>query len=236
MPMIQDRLAQIEEKIEQICQKIGRDPKEIILIGVSKNASVEKVNEALRCGLKHIGENRVQEALKKFPLIDQSHHKVIKHMIGHLQTNKVKSALPLFELIQSVDSFKVAREIDKQAFQLNRIVDVLIQINTSQEKQKFGLPSQKTKITLEQMIPLKHIHIQGLMTMAPFTEDETQIHLCFSQLREMRDELNKIFAGLKQIDLRYLSMGMSHDYEIALKEGANMLRIGRAIFEEEKEP
>ena len=231
--MIQENVAQILQNISSICAKLGRDPKSVTLIGVTKTADVSKIKEAIDAGIAHIGENKVQEGQNKFPSLEQlTGKKVTKHLIGHLQTNKAKHALKFFDLIQSVDSFKLAEEIDKQAEKLGRSADILVQIKTSGEEQKFGAGPSEALELIEQISQLKNIRILGLMTMAPFTEDETQIRPCFQALREIRDQAQKKFAGQEKVQMKYLSMGMTDDYKIALEEGSNMVRIGRAIFKE----
>jgi len=231
MAMIREHLASIQKNISLICQRLGRNPAEITLVGVTKYATVEKIKEALACGLTDVGENKVQEAEKKFPQLDSIAPKLRTHMIGHLQTNKVKDALKYFDLIQSVDSLKLAQEIDKQATKINRIVNILVQVNTSGEDQKYGVEKTQVLGLLEQMAVLKHLRILGLMTMAAFTEDREAVHTSFRSLREIRDQVAKKFGGHERIKMQYLSMGMTDDYEIALEEGSNMVRIGRAIFQ-----
>ena len=226
--MIRDRIAKIEENIARICQKSGRNPKEITLVGVTKYSTTAQIQEAIKAGLKHVAENRVQEAVQKFPLLKS----VTKHLIGHLQTNKVKAALTVVDLIQSVDSLKLAQEIAKHAQKLNRSIDVLIEVNTSGEEQKYGLKSEDVLPLLQALQPLKEIRVRGLMTMAPYTDDQAIMRRCFQLLRKMRDHVSQNFAGSSQVQMKYLSMGMSGDYEIAIEEGSNMVRIGSAIFKE----
>ncbi len=228
--MIQANITRILHDIDGICQKNGRDPGEIIVVGVSKFADAAKINEALRFGLKHIGENKIQEAHDKFPSLKSSCGKVTKHMIGHLQTNKVKLALQLFDLIQSVDSIKLAEAIERQASKLNRTSDILIQVNTAGEQQKFGCPPGEVFDLVDRVTSLKHIHVLGLMTIAPRLQDKKVVRQCFRDLRVLRDQINAQFSNIENVEMKYLSMGMSEDYGIALEEGANMLRIGRAIF------
>jgi pyridoxal phosphate enzyme (YggS family) len=226
--MIQDNIARIRAKIEDVCRKVGRDPQDITLIGVTKFADISLIEEALAAGVTHLGENKVQDARKKFSLLRDPHRKVTKHMIGHLQTNKVKHALEVFDLIQSVDSLKLATAIEEQAAKMNKVADVLIQVNTSGEEQKFGIAPSDFFILLDDIIPLQHLRVRGLMTMAPFEADRDIIRKCFLDLRLLRDQVKGRFG--ERIDMKYLSMGMTADYDIALEEGANMIRIGSAIF------
>lgn len=225
--MIGDNISRILDKITAICQRIGRDPGEIVLVGVTKFADVSQVNEAIQFGLRHIGENKVQEAQKKFSLIKDSDFKVIRHMIGHLQTNKVKHALESFDLIQSVDSLKLVTVLEAQAEKQNKNIDILLQVNTAGEKQKYGCEPVEAIAFVAEIFKLKHICLRGLMTIAPLVQDEDVVRKCFRDLCMLRDQINKKF----QIQLKYLSMGMTDDYEIALEEGSNMVRIGRAIFQ-----
>ncbi len=228
--MIRDNLSALKVKIASICKRVGRNPDEVTLIGVTKYSEIDQIKEAIDAGLKDIGENRVQEGQRKFPVLDAMHVKVKKHLIGHLQTNKVKNVLPLFDLIHSVESEKLADEIDKQAAKLNKPAHVLIQVSTSGEEQKFGIDPKDVDGLLQHISQLRHVRVEGLMTMAPLTEDKEVIRQCFKDLRLLRDELQKKYVGSDKIFLKYLSMGMSQDFEIALEEGANMLRIGSAIF------
>ena len=228
--MIKENLLRLREKIASICSRIGRSPDEITLIGVTKYSEAPDIKEAVDSGLKDIGENRVQEGQRKFPELDRLGVKATKHLIGHLQTNKVKYVLPLFDLIHSIDSLKLAEEVDKQAQKLNKTADILIQVSTSGEEQKFGIDPQEAARLIDQIVILQNVRVRGLMTMAPLTEDIFVIRQCFKDLRLLRDQIQKNFPESDKISMKYLSMGMSQDFEIALEEGANMLRIGSAIF------
>ncbi len=234
--MIRQRIEQIRQKIDGVCKRIGRDPREIILIGVTKYTSPEKIHKALAGGITHIGENKVQDAQLKFPALDSfiksSSFSVTKHMIGHLQTNKVKTALSIFDVLQSVDSLKLAQEVEKQAAKLEKTAEIFIEVNTVGEEEKYGVPKTEALKLIESVAAFPHIRISGLMTMAPFVDDKSIIRRCFRDLREIRDQARQKFKDRPRIDLKYLSMGMTQDYEIALEEGSNMLRIGRAIFGE----
>ena len=228
--MIRDNFARIQNQIAAVCKRLGRNPNEIILIGVTKFADVSKIQEAIDVGLRDIGENKVQEGQNKFPALKISDFKVTKHLIGHLQTNKVKQALEFFDLIHSVDSLKLAREIEKQAAKSGKNTDILIQVSTSGEEQKFGIAPSEVFSLIDEVGKLAHIRVLGLMTMAQLTEDKTIIRNCFKDLRILRDQIRQRFAGNHNVAMKYLSMGMSGDYEIALEEGSNMVRIGSAIF------
>ena len=228
--MIQENLTRISDKIGEICARLGRDPDEVALIGVSKYAEVVAIREAIGVGLKHIGENKVQDAWKKFPLIGDAIHKVTKHMIGHLQTNKVRQCLEIFDLIQSVDSVKLACAIETQAAKLNKVADVLVQVNMAREEQKYGVAPAGALLLIEEIAKLRRVRLRGLMAMAPFRAGEGAIRQSFRDLRLLRVKVVERFSGAPHITMQYLSMGMTHDYEIALEEGSNMVRIGRAIF------
>lgn len=228
--MIKDNILRLKEDIALICRQLGRQPQEVVLVGVTKYASASGIEEALQSGLEHIAENKIQEAKQKFATVDFSKHSVTRHMIGHLQTNKVKDALKLFDMIQSVDSLRLAEEIDRQAQKINRPIDCLVQVNTSGEAQKSGIKSQELFGLLEGMAKLKFLRVLGLMAMAPNTKDEDMIRKCFRDLRELYRQAKEKWKGSSSIQMNFLSMGMSNDYAIALKEGSNMLRIGSAIF------
>ncbi len=247
---IKENIARVRGDIARVCQRIGRDPGDITLVGVTKFAPVEAIQEAIDSGITDIAENKVQEGQKKYPglhpcqsfQLPQSSQKeqsfqpsgrLKRHLIGHLQTNKVKDALKVFDLIQSVDSLKLAQEIEKQAVKLTRQVGILVQVNIAQEEQKFGADKERAMELVRQISELAHAQILGLMTMAPLTEDKRVVRECFKGLRELKDQILKAFSGDARVRMQYLSMGMSGDYEIALEEGSNMLRIGSAIFHPE---
>ncbi len=228
--MIKDNVLRVKDQVAAVCKRIGRDPHEVTVVAVTKYAEAPLMKEAVDAGLTVVGENRVQEVERKFPQLDAMNVKVSKHLIGHLQTNKVKLALQYCDLIQSVDSFKLAQEIEKQAAKINRNMDIFVQVSTSGEEQKFGVEHVEAIALVEEIAKLPHVFIKGLMTMAPLTEDKEIVRKCFRDLRIIRDELKNKFSNSDKIQMKYLSMGMSSDYEIALEEGSNMLRIGSAIF------
>jgi pyridoxal phosphate enzyme (YggS family) len=229
--MIKDNITRILSRIEAVCRPLGRNPEEIVLVGVTKNADLPQINEALGCGLTHVGENKVQEAWKKYAALEISSAKVTKHMIGHLQTNKVRQALEAFDMLQTVDSIKLASVIDAQAAKIRRNIDILVQVNISGEEQKYGIAPDGVLPLLEKISVLKHLRLHGLMTIAPLCGDKEIIRKCFRDLRLLYDKINSRFLGVENIRMQYLSMGMTDDFEIALEEGSNMVRIGRAIFE-----
>ena len=232
MAMIKDYLARIHEHIEDICRRIGRNPKEIILVGASKYADAFQIKEAVAAGLKHVGENRVQDALAKFAILDKERVHVTRHMLGHLQTNKAQDAVGIFDLIQSVDSIRLADEIEKHAAKLSKTMEILVEVNTSGEEQKFGVHLNEVLPLIEEISRCEHIRLSGLMTMAPYTQDKGTIRKCFRDLRELFDAVEDEYATHPRVEMKSLSMGMTEDYAIAIEEGSNMVRIGRAIFKE----
>jgi len=222
---IKENLEKIQETIAQAAQKSGRSPQEITLVAVTKTMPVEIIKQAISYGIRIIGENKIQEAKTKKAAITEE---IKWHMIGHLQTNKVKDAVQIFDLIHSVDSLKLALEINKKAADLNKIMPILLEVNISQEPSKYGLTKDDTSYLLEKIAHLNNIKIKGLMTMAPYEAPETEIRKIFSELRELKNKIRE--QKINNIAMDYLSMGMSSDYHLAIEEGANMVRIGSALF------
>lgn len=223
--MIADNIKRIEEKILNKCISIGRHRNEITLIGVTKTQPVEIIKQAIESGLKDIGENKAQELKDKYEKLSSG---VRWHFIGHLQTNKVKYVIKAADFIHSVDSIKLAEEINKKALQINKKQNVLLEIKTSNEATKFGLMDEKEIFeTAQYCFEASNLNLIGLMTIAPFTDDADLIRKSFIQLRKLKEKLNN--AGF---NLTELSMGMTNDFEIAIEEGSTMLRIGTAIFGE----
>ena len=200
---------------------VARDEK-IILVAVTKNHEVELMREAIDAGATDIGENRVQEAAEKFPKLDRA---VTRHLIGHLQTNKVKAAVKLFDMIQSVDSEHLAAAIDKAAGSIGKVQDVLIQVNAARETQKSGVLIEDLDALIKFVDTAKNLRLRGLMMIAPNFPDAEECRPLFRQMRKLFDELK---TARESFD--FLSMGMTHDYKIAVEEGANVVRVGTAIF------
>ncbi len=219
---IKGNIERLRKRIEDAARRTGQDPGEITVVAVTKTVPVPKIIEAIDCGIKIIGENRVQEAGKKFPHIGE---RINWHMIGHLQTNKVKNAVQIFSMIQSLDSMKLAQEIDKRS---EKAIDCLIEVNTSKERSKYGLQPSQVFDFYNDLRHLEMINIQGLMTIGPgwAIRDPEASRQCFRDLRELRDELSQEYDRPFPI----LSMGMTSDFEVAVEEGSNMIRIGTAIF------
>jgi len=226
----------VKERMASACALKGRQPQEVMLVAVSKGRSVAQIQEAVSLGVADIGENKVQEALLKYNglrgdacLPGRQGRRIRWHMVGHLQTNKVKDAVGIFDMIHSVDSLRLALEIDRQAAKINKVQEVLIEVKTSPEATKFGIGPEEVPALLKEISALKNIKVGGLMTIAPFADDPQKARPYFRMLRQLRDTLNGRLS--KDDELRILSMGMSDDFEVAVEEGATMVRIGRAIFE-----
>jgi len=221
--MIAENLQQLRERIALKCVDCNRDPEEIRLIAVSKFFGIEAINEANRLGIKDFGENKAQELRDKFEILG---NKITWHFIGTLQRNKVKYVVKAAEYIHSVDSMLLANEINEQAKKLNKVQKILLEVKTFFEDTKSGLSEESDVMNLaNHCSSLSNIDLIGLMTMAPLTEDAEIIRKSFSYLRNLKDKINR-----NGFDLRELSMGMTNDFEIAIEEGATMLRIGSAIF------
>jgi pyridoxal phosphate enzyme (YggS family) len=223
--MIADNLKNITLRISRSCEKSGRPVSSVKLICVTKEAGIGQINEVIDFGIMDLGENKVQDAIIKYKSIGD---KVKWHLIGHLQTNKVKDAVKMFSLIHSVDSLHLAKEISKEASKLKKTQDILIQVNTSGEESKFGISPDEAQDFFKAVSLYPNINILGLMTIAPEVDDPEKIRPYFLKLRELRDELLQRLQ-LKTYSLQ-LSMGMTNDFEIAIEENSTMVRIGRAIF------
>jgi PLP dependent protein len=215
--MIKDNILRVKERIAAVCAKIKADPEKITLVCVTKGRQVEQVLEAVNLGFRCLGENRVQEAREKYKQIPG----VEWQMVGHLQLNKVKDALKIFSLIHSVDSIALAQEINKQAVKINKIQNILLEVKTSPEVTKFGFKPVELFEASKQILKLENLRVKGLMTIAPVVDNTEEARQYFIKLKELRDRLNHSWL---------LSMGMTDDFEIAIEEGADIIRLGRAIF------
>lgn len=211
----------IRQRIRAAAERAGRRPEDIALVAASKTVEPERIEEALSTGQTLFGESKIQEARAKIPIVSGRAH---WHMMGHLQTNKARDAVALFELIHSVDSVKLAAELNKWAERAGKTQAILLEVNVSGEASKFGLKPEDLKSTVVEINQLPRLEMRGLMTIAPFAEEAEKARPCFRQLRELRDALG----------LRELSMGMTHDFEVAIEEGATLVRIGTAIFGERR--
>ena len=227
MSQIADNLLLVKERVEKAALKAGRDPGEIKLVAVSKTVGVEEIREAISAGATILGESYVQEAKEK---IEEVGHQVRWHMIGHLQTNKVKQAINLFDMIHSVDRIGLAEEINKRAKQSGKRVSVLIQVNISQETTKSGIERDRAISLVLEVSNLTNLKVEGLMTMPPYFDDPDDARPYFKSLRELKGEIGG--ERFENISMKELSMGMSNDFEIAIEEGATIIRVGTAIFGE----
>jgi pyridoxal phosphate enzyme (YggS family) len=216
-------LEKIREEISRALLRRGGKPEEVILVGVSKNVSVDRIEKAINGGVEHIGENRIQEARAKFKSIKGP---ATWHLIGHLQRNKVRHALGIFDLIHSLDRKSLAQEIQKRAARQGIVVPCLVQVNVAGEVSKFGLPPGELKPFLNEIAGFPNIKVKGLMTIAPFSEDPEAVRPVFRRLRELFDD--KDYPP--EVKMEFLSMGMSNDFVVAVEEGANMVRIGSRLF------
>jgi hypothetical protein len=239
MMHIEQNLAQVMGRISAAARRAGRDPAEVTLVAVAKTFPAEAVVEAHRAGVSVFGENRVQEALPKMDataaILGQGN--VSWHMVGHLQRNKAKSAVRAFDLIHSVDSVRLAKELEKRcaALMSEKRIPVLLEINVSGEATKYGLPADdqaQLDVVVRAILALPHLALQGLMTMAPIVAHPEEARPYFRLLRCLRDELARRFPAA---GWRHLSMGMSDDFEVAIEEGATLVRIGRAIFGQQRQ-
>ena len=225
MEIIKNNLEIINEKIKKAALKVNRKPEEIKLIAVTKTATAEQIKEAINAGVKIIGENRVQDAKEKYQILTAD---IKWHLIGHLQTNKVKYAVEIFDCIHSVDSIKLAQEIDKRSKQFGKKMDVLVEVNVSGEETKYGIKPEEVDPFLKEISEFPGIRVRGLMTIAPIVEDKEEVRPYFRKLRELSEEIKS--KNIENVKMDYLSMGMTEDFEIAIEEGANMVRIGRGMF------
>ncbi|MGI6037076.1 MAG: YggS family pyridoxal phosphate-dependent enzyme [Limnochordia bacterium] len=222
MKTIKENIARIRRAMVEAAVRANRDPEEITLIGVSKTVDVEGIQKAIDAGLTHIGENRVQEARDKFPHIDQP---VQRHLIGHLQRNKVKYCFDLFDMIQSVDSYPLAEEINKQALRREQTMDILVQVNIGDEASKFGLEPGDVPQFVEKIYDMEGINFCGLMAIPPYSPEPEDVRPYFREMYRLWADLRERYPGCTQ-----LSMGMSGDYPVAIEEGATKVRVGQAIF------
>ncbi len=230
--MISANIVKIRERIALACGKCARNPEDVTLIAVSKTFPAGDVEQAVHEGVVNIGENYVQELLKKREVLSQ--HPIEWHFIGHLQTNKVKSIIEWVHLIHAVDNFGLAKELDRRSAQAGRRLDILVEVNTTGEPSKFGLAPDRTEEFVRTLDGLHNIRINGFMTIGPFLPDPEGSRPMFRQLRLLRDRI----AGFGQPNapMKHLSMGMTGDFEVAIEEGATLLRIGTAIFGSRKKP
>jgi len=220
---LSDNLKSVQQRIEAACVRVGRAPSTVTLVAVSKTQPADAVTEAASLGLTLFGENRVQEAKQKIGLCS---NRLTWHLIGHLQSNKARDAVHFFQMIQSVDSLELAQEINKWAERSAKTMRILLEVNVAGEASKFGYSPKKLLEELLQINALKKIEIHGLMTVAPWTPEPEKVRPVFKRLHDLKTECENILGA----PLPHLSMGMSGDFEIAIEEGATMVRVGSALF------
>lgn len=225
--MIRENLIETCNNIERACGRVGRSPGEVRLIAVSKTKPVEMLMEAYEAGVRDFGENKVQELVEKCDALPRD---IRWHMIGHLQRNKVKFLVGRVHLIHSVDSLRLAREIQKEAQKKQVEVDILIEVNVAQEGSKFGSTVEDTLQLVQDIALLPSVHIQGLMTVAPFVEDPEENRRIFANLNQLAVDIMR--KNIDNVNMHVLSMGMTGDYQVAIEEGATCVRVGTGIFGE----
>ena len=225
--MVKENLSIVEQNIQKACARSGRDRSEVQLIAVSKTKPVEMLMEAYDCQIRDFGENKPQEIREKFPQLPED---IRWHMIGHLQRNKVKYIVDKVALIHSVDSLRLAETIEHEAAKHNVTVPVLIEVNVAQEESKFGLKTEEVLSLVESVAAFPHIHIKGLMTIAPYVENPEENRGIFRQLKKLSVDIAA--KNINNVNMSVLSMGMTGDYQVAVQEGATMVRVGTGIFGE----
>ena len=225
--MITENLEQVRKNIDEACRMAGRDPKEVTLIAVSKTKPVSMLKEAYDAGARCFGENKVQEIMDKHPQLPED---IQWHMIGHLQRNKVKYIVDKVSMIHSVDSLRLAQTIEQEAAKHNVCVPVLLEVNVAQEESKFGLKMDEVLPLIETIADFPHIKVQGLMTIAPYVENAEDNRDFFRQLKKLSVDIEA--QNINNVSMSVLSMGMTGDYQVAVQEGATMVRVGTGIFGE----
>lgn len=227
MGTIKENIQAINKNKDDIAGKSGRKEGDVLLVAVTKTRSAEEINEAIEAGITDIGENKVQEIMDKYDAVSP----VRWHMIGHLQTNKVKYIIDKVSMIHSVDSFKLAEEIDRRAGRYGNTMDILVQVNAAREESKFGITTGETGKLIQDILEhCPNIKIRGLMCIAPFEDNPEDVRIYFREVKALYDKY--ALLSHPRLDFQYLSMGMSHDYEAAILEGSNLIRVGTAIFGE----
>lgn len=221
MSKISENVKEFKRKIESICLKCNINPGDITVLAATKYANVDEINEAISAGITNIGENKIQDGVKKFPAILP----VKRHFIGHLQTNKVKDAVKLFDLIESVDSLKLAKKINDESLKLGKKTQVLLEVNIARDPNKFGLKLDEVEILVPEVMKLPNVIFCGLMSIVPFAENLNEVRPYFRRMKDLFEKFAERDANVK-----ILSMGMSNDYMVAIEEGATEVRIGSLLF------
>lgn len=224
-PLVKENYNYVKQQVEETAKACGRDPKEITLIAVSKTKPLENIEELIEIGVEDFGENKVQELCDKYEHVSQP---VRFHLIGHLQTNKVKYIVDKACLIHSVDSLKLAQTIQKEAAKRQVIAQILIEVNVAEEDSKFGLHTEDVIPFIQEISTMPNLHVNGLMTIAPFVDDPEDNRKYFRTLKQLSLDITS--KNIDNIDMNVLSMGMTNDYKVAIEEGATMVRVGTAIF------
>ena len=238
MTTIKENLEVVRERIASAAKKSGRHENDITLVAVTKTRTPDEIAEAIKCGITCIGENKVQEITDKYLQVagllegNDALLDIKWHMIGHLQRNKVKYIIDKVSIIESIDSIRLAEEVDRRAKSIGRIVDVLVQINAAEEESKHGVKIDETILLIEEILSsCKNIKIKGLMSIAPAAEDSNDIRKYFRQVNGLFEKISSELND-ENIEMKYLSMGMTHDFEVAIEEGSNLIRVGTGIFGE----
>jgi pyridoxal phosphate enzyme (YggS family) len=224
--MVAENVEIVKKRIREVCSRCGRNPEDVLLLGVSKTFGIELIREAVDAGLLDIGENYAQELLEKRNGLNDA--RVRWHFIGHLQSNKVKYIAEYVHLIHSVDNDRLAEEVQKRAEKIDRTIDVLVEVHTTDEATKYGVPPEDAVDLIRRIARFDRVRVQGLMTMGPFSDDPNDSRPSFRQLSSLKDRISR--EGIQNVTMRHLSMGMSHDFGVAVEEGATIVRIGTAIF------
>jgi pyridoxal phosphate enzyme (YggS family) len=225
MISIQERLEGVRRRMKAAAIRAERNPETVELVAVSKTVDIPRIREAMAAGIQILGENRIQEAEEKISEVGRS---VSWHLVGHLQTNKAKLAVSLFDLIHSLDSLRLAEALERQAIMQGKAVPVLVEVNLAQEESKSGVTPEDLIPLLRSCSSLSHLRVLGLMAIPPFFERTEEVRPYFRRLRELAVQISAM--KIENIEIKHLSMGMSHDFEIAIEEGATLVRIGTAIF------
>lgn len=223
--MIKENIASVKQNIEDACRKVNRNPEEVTLIAVSKTKPLSDIEEAIACGMYEFGENKVQELTNKMEQVSTPVH---WHLIGHLQTNKVKYVVDKGLLIHSVDSVRLAEEIQKEAAKRQVHCDILLEVNVAEEESKFGFSYDEVMDRVKEIALFPNVHIQGLMTIAPFVENPEENRNFFANMHKLLLDIKSI--NIDNVNMSVLSMGMTNDYMVAIEEGATMVRVGTGIF------
>ena len=225
--MISEQLQTVRNEIAQACKRSGRNPEDVTLIAVSKTKPVSMIEEAIQAGQTVFGENKVQELCSKYEVLPKN---LTWHLIGHLQRNKVKYIADKAALIHSVDSLRLAQTIDQEGKKHNRVIPVLVEVNVAEEDTKFGVSVSETLPLIDEISKLSHVRVQGLMTIAPYVDDPEENRPVFRRLKQLSVDISS--KNMNNVHMDILSMGMTNDYQVAVEEGATMVRVGTGIFGE----